>query len=66
MKEIYKNHILKEEWFDGHHKVFWIDLDTGIKIADANEVYKISYEEYLLRKECSSEHSSNSSFSKRD
>ena len=54
MKELYKNHILKEEWFDGHHKVFWIDLDTGIKIADANEVNKISYEEYLLRKECRS------------
>lgn len=46
------NCTLQDFWENGHHKRFWIENETGIKIADACEIYRISYDEHLLRNQC--------------
>ncbi len=47
MKINLDNCTLQDFWENGHHKSFWIENETGIKIADACEIYRISYEEHF-------------------
>ena len=49
-----KNCTLKDIWEDGHHSKVWVENDTGKIIADACGTYKISHDEYIIRKECRS------------
>lgn len=43
---------LKEIWQDGHHKMLFVDEDTGVVLSDAYESYHISHAEHEIRKEC--------------
>ena len=52
MKLDLSNCVLEDFWEEGHHRVFWVDKDSGERIADAFEVYRISYEEHLVRHAC--------------
>ena len=52
MKLNLTNCILKDFWEEGHHSVFWVDNNSGKIIADAFNVYHISYEEHLVRHAC--------------
>jgi hypothetical protein len=52
MKLDLTNCTLKDFWEEGHHKVFWVDNETGQLVGDACIVYRISYEEHLIRLRC--------------
>ena len=52
MKQNFQDCTLQDFWEDGHHKTFWVNKITGERVADACEVYRISYEEHLKRSEC--------------
>ena len=52
MKLNLNNCTLQDFWEEGHHKVLWVENETGRIVADACEIYRISYEEHLVRQSC--------------
>lgn len=52
MKVDLKNCSVKDSWNEGHHKKLWVDNETGKVVADACAIYRISYEEFLIRARC--------------
>mgnify|MGYP007069921041 CR=1 FL=1 len=52
MEKTLNDCILREEWHNGHHFQYFVDINTGEIIADAYKIYKISHAEHETRKQC--------------